>query len=181
MKETDRMAEKKKFTAHANRKGLDATGVTEDHARRMAATLGGHTMLVVEARHDAMTTDAEGNVSVALALTSVEPVPEDLEDVVRDFQRALYRRRPEVQGQEVLAGTDGTGLNADQAAQVLDSRIERDDDGRVTGVWDGDTDTPLTAVPDATDGCAYPGCTLDDDHDGDHDVPGAQDDADAAK
>ena len=151
------MADPKKYTAHINRKGLDATGVTEDHVRAMAAKLGGHTMLVVEARHVATTTDAEGNISLALNLTNVEPVPADLDERVREFQRALYRRRPEVEGQEVLRGADGDAMTAEQAVEQLNP-----------DVWDGDTEGPLGG-PEFT-GCDFPGCQLDAEHDGDHDV-----------
>lgn len=163
------MAEKRKHTAHINRKGLDATGVTEDHARAMASNLGGHTMLIVEARHHAVLTDAEGKQAVVLVLTNVEPVPAHLEDRVREFQRALYRQRPDQQGQAVLKGT-AEGPSADDAAAGLDAAVERDDEGNVTGVWDGSTDAPLAAVPDPADECAFPGCTLDQGHDGDHDT-----------
>lgn len=158
------MAENRKHTAHINRKGLDATGVTEDHARQMASHLGGHTMLVVEARHHAVLTDAEGKQSVVLVLTNVEPVPAHLEDRVREFQRALYRQRPDQQGQAVLTGT-ADETSPDDAAAGLDAVIERNDDGEVAGVWDGNTDAPLPSVPDA---CDFPGCFLSAEHDGDH-------------
>lgn len=166
------MTESRKHTAHINRKGLDATGVTEDHARAMASHLGGHTMLIVEARHHAVLTDAEGKQSVVLVLTNVEPVPAHLEDRVRDFQRALYRQRPDQEGQAVLRGT-ADETSPDDAAAGLDAVVERDAEGNVTGVWDGDMDAPLAAVPDTTDEdddpCAFPGCILPQGHDGDHD------------
>lgn len=137
------MAENRKYTAHINKKGLDSTGVTEEHASKMASALGGHTMLIVEARHVTVTTDAEGKQSVALALTNVEPVPAHLEDRVREFQRALYRQRPDQDGQQVLRGT-ADGPSVDDAAAGLDAALERDEDGNVVGIWDGNPDGPLT-------------------------------------
>lgn len=162
------MAEQRKFTAQIARKGLDATGVTEDHARQMAATLGGHTMLIVEARHNTMTTDAEGNQQVVLTLTGVEPVPAELEDKVRDLQRALYRQRPDVLGQAALEGT-AEGTTPEQALGQLDPEV-----------WDGNPDTPLAVVPDPPEGgyCPAPGCDLEDGHDGDHAT--SEDDGDTA-
>lgn len=150
------MADPKKYTAHINRKGLDTTGVTEDHVRSMVSRLGNSTMLVVEAKHEAFSTDAEGNISLTLVLTNVEPVPAgDLEDRVREFQRALYRQRPEVQGQEVLKGAND-GPTMEQAADALNPEV-----------WDGDVDAPLAGPEFA--GCDFPGCTLEAEHEGDHD------------
>ena len=137
------MAEQRKYTAHINRKGLDSTGVTEEHARRMASSLGSHTMLIVEAAHHAVLTDAEGKQSVVLRLSNVEPVPAHLEDRVREFQRALYRTRPEQEGQTVLTGS-AEGPTVDEAAESIDATLERDADGNIIGVWDGNTDGPLT-------------------------------------
>lgn len=166
--------EKRKYTAHINRKGLDATGVTEDHVRGMAARLGQSTMLIVEAKHLTATNDAEGNVVLALALQGVEPVPAEHDEMVRRFQRGLYMQRPEQQGQAVLAGT-ASDQEADvaSAAAALDAVVERDESGAVTGVWDGNTDGPLVAVPSVY--CPTPGCGQDDGHDGDHDEPDEDD------
>lgn len=179
------MAEQRKYTAQINRKCLDATGVTEDHARAMGSTLGSSTMLIVEARHLTATVDAEGNQSVSLALTGVEPVPAELEDKVREFQRALYRQRPEVLGQETLKGT-ADGPTPDAALGELEDAADE---------WDGNPDAPavtenggaaevtiggakgkpgLSAVPDGVDDgglaeeCPTPGCELVAEHDGDH-------------
>lgn len=153
------MADPKKYTAHINRKGLDSTGVTEDHVRGMVSRLGNSTMIVAEARHEAYSTDAEGNISLTMVLTNVEPVPADLDERVREFQRALYRKRPEVEGQEVLRGADGGEPDLEQAADALNPEV-----------WDGNTEAPLRSVPTGPDftGCDFPGCTLEAEHDGDH-------------
>lgn len=167
------MTEARKYTAHINRKGLDATGVTEDHARSMAAKLGGSTMLIVEAKHLTVTTDAEGNVKLALALTGVEPVPAHLDERVREFQRALYRTRPDQEGQRALSGV-ADGTSPEDALGDVTATIERDDTGAVTGVWDGNTDGPLETPEAAKDGtCDYPGCFLPAEHDGDHQDAGS--------
>lgn len=163
------MSDKRKFNAHINRKGLDATGITEDHIRGMGSRLGQSTMLIVEAKHLSVTTDAEGTVVLALALQSVEPVPAEHDEMVRQFQRGLYLSRPEQEGQAVLGGT--AGKNAEDlngAAAALGAAVEKDENGAVTGIWDGDTDGPLTAVPEGPF-CPAKGCGLPEDHDGDHD------------
>lgn len=172
------MTEQLKYRARLKAKGMDTTGVTEDHARQMAAQLGAHTMLIVEVTHDSVTTDAEGNQQVTLRATGVEPVPAELEDKVREFQRALYRQRPEVLGQETLKGT-ADGPTPDQAMGELEN---------ATDEWDGNPDSPgeaqvkiekptkggLAAVPDGVDDgtvmeeCPAKDCELPADHDGDH-------------
>ena len=168
------MTEPLKHTARIKARGLDATGVTEDHARQMASSLGRHTMLIVEVVHDAVTTDSEGKQQVSLRMTNVEPVPAAQEDTVREFQRALYRSRPDVEGQAILSGT-ASGPTVADTASALSAAVEKDDHGNVVNLWDGSTDGPLTPN-DAP--CVYPGCTLPDDHDGDHDLG---DDGDAAE
>jgi hypothetical protein len=175
------MAEHHKHTAHIKRKGLDTTGVTEDHARNMASTLGSHTLMIVEARHDTVTTDAEGKQSAALVLTQVEPVPDTMEDAVRELMRALYRQRPDVMGQAALSGTADGPSPADALAQAT-AQIERDPDGSPSGIWDGNPDESDPSTDEADPGaelCDYPGCVLLE-HDGDHDVPAAADEAAAS-
>lgn len=176
------MTDQLKYRAKINAKGLDTTGVTEDHARKMAAHLGSHHLFVVEARAATVLTDEEGNQQVALVLTQVEPVPDAQEDTVREFLRALYRQRPDQQGQAVLTGTmDGPSV-AD-AAGALSAQVERGEDGEVEGVWDGSMDGPLPEVPESSYGedavpipepCPAPDCVLPQDHDGDHE-PEVQD------
>lgn len=163
------MTDSLKYRAKINAKGLDTTGVTEDHARRMAATLGSHHVFVVEARAATVLTDEEGNQQVALVLTQVEPVPAKQEDAVREFLRALYRQRPEIAGQDVLKGTSD-GPTVEDTASQLAALVERDDNDEPTGIWDGDTSAPLAAVPDAKpdDGCPFPGCARVSEHRGKH-------------
>lgn len=184
------MTEPLKYAAKMAAKGLDTTGVTEDHARAMVSRLmsgsAGHYLFVVEGKAAKVITDSEGNQQVVLTLTQVEPVPYEQEETVREFMRALYRSRPDQQGQAVLRGTDDGPTVADAAAG-LSAQVERDETGEVTGVWDGSMDGPLPDLPpesydaDATtlpdqDTCGFPGCTLLEEHDGDHDVPPVTDD-----
>lgn len=177
------MTEPLKYAAKMAAKGLDTTGVTEDHARAMVSRLmsgsAGHYLFVVEGKAAKVITDSEGNQQVVLTLTQVEPVPYEQEETVREFMRALYRSRPDQQGQAVLRGTDDGPTVAD-AASGLSAQVERDDDGAVTGVWDGSTDGPLPDLPDTAydadsapyaESCGFPGCVLNDEHDGDHEVP----------
>lgn len=143
------MTEQLKYRAKLKARGLDTTGVTEAHARQMAATLGNHTLVIGEVVHDTLVTDAEGNQQVTLKLLQVEPVPEHMEDGVRDLMRSLYRQRPDVLGQAALAGTEA-GPTPEDALKVLDTTfVERDDEGAPTGVWDGDQDAADAPEPAA--------------------------------
>ena len=167
--------EKMKHRARINAKGLDTTGVTEDHARAMASALGGHHLFIVEGRATSVVTDEEGNQQVAIVLTQVEPVPAQQEETVREFMRALYRQRPDQIGQETLRGT-ADGPSVADAAGALSAHVERDSDGEATGIWDGNLDGPLEASGELTvEECGFPGCTLEDEHDGDHNVPEEED------
>lgn len=178
------MTDPLKYTAKIAAKGLDTTGVTEDHARSLVVShlRGGsgnhHSLYIVEGKTKRVITDDEGNQQVVLVLTQVEPVPHEQEDTVREFMRAIYRTRPEVEGQEVLKGT-ADGPTVADAAQGLAAQVQRDDSGNVTGVWDGSMDGDLPPLPDDAypDGaepleqsCGFPGCTLLEEHDGDHDL-----------
>lgn len=147
------------YAARIKAKGLDNTGVTEAHAKHMAKRLNGHTLLLVEVVHDTLVTHADGRNVVQLAVTSVEPVPAEQEDAVRRLMQALYRRRPEVEGQAVLTGTSGDEQSVEDAAAGVTAAME--------DIWDGDTDAPLTGE-DVTL-CPLPGCALPEGHDGDHD------------
>lgn len=172
-------------TAKIRAKGLDATGVTEDIARSMSARLGAHTLMIVEVNHSAVTTTDDGDTQVALNITTCEPVPVELEDTVRDLQRALYRQRPEVAGQIAMTGV-GDGPNPEEAATAVNAHIERDESGEVSGVWSGDDDqsvtagkgTALSSVPPIEDDgtpdvvCDFPGCFKAQEHDGEHGIPG---------
>lgn len=145
------------YTARIKAKGLDNTGVTEAHARAMSKRLGSHTLLIVEVEHDTLVSHVDGQRTVQLAIKTAEPVPAAQEDAVRRFMQALYRQRPEVEGQAVLAGTAGDEQSVEDAAAGITAATE--------DIWDGDTESPLTSVPDV---CDFPGCFLPGGHDGDH-------------
>lgn len=168
------MAEQRKFNAKVKGKGTDNTGYTEDHARAAAASLGGHTLAIVDLRAHTKVTDEDGNETVMLAIDQLEPVPPSMEDDVRELMRALYRQRPEVQGQEVLKGT-ADGPNPEDALGQTMSHVERGEDGEPDGIWDGNPDSEppagLSAVPDQGpefEGCDFPDCSLEAEHEGDH-------------
>lgn len=167
------MSEARKFNAKIKGKGTDTTGYTEDHARAAAASLGGHTLAIVDLRAHTKQIDEDGNETVMLAIDQLEPVPEHMEEQVRELMRALYRQRPEVMGQDVLKGT-ADGPSPDDALTQAMSGIERDEEtGEPVGVWDGNPDSPaspLSAVPDEQDqeGCDFPGCMRPAEHPGDH-------------
>ena len=161
-------------TGRIRAKALDTTGMTEAMLVKDWSGGAGRTrMAVVELRTvEPHGPNLDGKKRIDYVIESIEPVPPAHEERVREFQRGLFLARPEVEGQAVLSGTAGEASDAlDAAAADLDAAVERDAEGNVTGVWDGDMDAPLAAVPDAPDEdpCAFPGCILPQGHDGDHD------------
>jgi hypothetical protein len=174
------MAEPMEYRARLKAKGLDGTGVTREHAKRMSRALGNHTILLIDAKHARLVTDDDGSHQVQLEAISVEPVPAEHEEAVRRVMRAIYLTRPDVAGQSVLQGTSDGETPAD-AISALGAIVETDDAGEVTGVWDGDPDEPITAEDDEPEaaldplsGCAFPNCARVDGHDGDHETFGGQ-------
>lgn len=154
-------------TGRIRAKALDTTGLTEALLEHDWAGGAGRTrMAVVELRTvEPHGPNLDGKKRIDYVIESIEPVPGEHEDTVRRFQRGLYLQRPDQEGQATLKGT--AGENADEmaaAAADLHAAVETDDDGNVTGIWDGSTEGPL-AGPSS---CPHPGCILPEDHDGDH-------------
>lgn len=173
------MADKRKFNSKLNAKGLEAS-VSEDQARHMAQHQGNTYVFLVQAHSGPKTVAEDGSEVVSLIPDLVELVPDAHAERIREFQRALYLNRPDQFGQAAFDGAAGDEPSVEQTAAQIDAAIERDESGAVAGVWDGDTDAPLSAVPDAGPefvGCDYPGCRLDAEHDGDHDIATEGDDA----
>lgn len=154
------------YKARLNARGLDNTGVTQDIAKAMGNALGRHTVLIVDVKHARLITDDDGTRQVVLKVDTVEPVPAAHEDTVREFMRALYRTRPEVEGQAVLRGVDGDEMSPADAAAAMTAATEDMGTGATDGEWDGSTDGPLTSSDEA--GCPFPGCFQPAEHDGDH-------------
>lgn len=185
------MADPIDYKARIKAKGTDGTGITREHAKRMANTQGSHTMLIVDVEHARLIIEEDGSKQIQLSITSAEVVPVEQEETVRSFQRAIYLQRPDVAGQAVLSGTSD-GESPEDAAGGLLAAVETDEDGQMTGMWNGDPDAPLgdsgeqpgtsvnvtsglSAVPDQPDGstpvetaCPFPECGRQEDHDGPH-------------
>lgn len=169
------MADKRMFNAKLNAKGLEKA-VTEDQARHMVTTQGQHSLFIVDARHAVLTIAEDGTQSINLVADQVEYVPPAHEDRVRTFMRALYLARPEQYGQEAFETPKAGEVDTETAGAQLDALVETDGDGKVTGVWDGDTtdDGSSNVVAGAFEQgpyCPHPGCGQLEDHDGDHDTP----------
>jgi hypothetical protein len=173
------MAEKRKNNATMNSKGVEAS-VSDEQVGAMIARQGQTSLLLVEVTHGAYSNELDGSHRLALVPGQIELVPQEQEDRVRRFMRALYLARPDQFGQEAFDGaTPGEPKLADTASD-LDAVVETNDEGEPTGVWTGDPDAPLPTGDGGTKGCSFPGCTKDDEHDGDHDVPAAAEGEDAA-
>lgn len=152
-----------KYTAKIKAKGLDNTGVTEAHARAMAARLGSTHLLIIEVEADTKVTDSDGDEQVTLKVISAEPVPADQENVTREFVRAIARQRRVADGQLEL-GEEETG--AEDAVKAAAGALE----GTTANLndWDGNPDAPVTANnEDGT--CPSPWCEQPAGHDGEHD------------
>ena len=88
------MADPHDYTAAINRKGCDNTGITEDLAREMYATLGRRTLAIVELKHHARTETDDNGRSVQLQITQIEPsVDERLDDHLRELMRTMHQNR----------------------------------------------------------------------------------------
>lgn len=174
------MAEKRKYLAGINRKGLD-NSVTEEQARHMATHQGNTYLFIVAAHAGPKTVGEDGSENVSLIPDLVELVPAEHEARVRDLQRAFYLARPEQFGQAPFEGT-GDEPSVDSALQGTDAIIERDEAGDPAGVWDGSTDDDGSTPGDVPDPqgeaapkrpCPSPGCSLDEHETGAHVVGSA--------
>jgi hypothetical protein len=158
------MADKRRYNSKLNAKGLEAS-VSEDQAGGMCRHQGSRYVFIIEAHAGPKMVEEDGSETVSLIPDLVELVPAEQEERVRTFMRALYLARPEQFGQAAFEGANPGEIPLAAAGDQLDAAVERDDTGKPTGVWDGDPD----AAP-GTEQCDYPGCILDAEHDGDHDV-----------
>lgn len=156
------MSDKRKWNAKVKGKGTDTTGYTEDHARAAAASLGSHTLAIVDLRAHNKVVDEDGNETVQLAIDALEPVPEAMAESVRELMLSLYRQRPEVLGQETLKGT-APGPSPDDALAQVQATMPEESQAE-EGTWDGDPDAPGPEF----EGCDFPDCVLPSEHDGDH-------------
>lgn len=132
-------------TAQIQAKGCQSTGITEDMAIRLHDQLGKKLIAIVELEAVTRTENSEGKQKVGLRILTVEPAVDSIgETHLRDVQRALFMNRRLDDGQPQLPGDEPEPT----VKEVIENRgaavIERDEDGEVTGLWDGDTteDTP---------------------------------------
>lgn len=136
-------------TAQIRAKGLEATGITEELARKYFDNLGSHHMAIVELKVDSRTIDSDGHQKVHLVLTQVEPAESDTADRhLRDLTKALFmnRRLHDEDYQPTLDNTDANEPTVEQVTAAGENRLlERDADGEPR-LWDGTTD------PDDADG-----------------------------
>lgn len=145
------MAEKRMYNSKMNSKGLEGS-VTEDQARDMADNQGTRYLLLVEVHSGSKTVAEDGAVQVQLVPDLVELVPDEHEAAIRTFMNALKAQRPEEAGQLALQGQEQPSV--DDAAAGLPA-------------WDGNPDAPADQVGKIGE-CAFPDCTLNDGHEGDH-------------
>lgn len=151
-------------TAKIRAKGLNATGVTEDIATRLADAESGHLIAVVELKVEEVHKKVDGDRRVDLVITTLEPAVDKIaEDHLREFQRALYYNRAVDEAQPTL--DDGPEPTVNEVLGRGQSLLEHDDDGEVIGLWDGNTDdaqapalTPHEYQDTADSVCGRQGC-----------------------
>lgn len=166
------------ITGQINTKKLEQTGMgDEDALLSWFNRVGQYGVAVVEFQaKQPHGPNTEGKRKLDYVLTIVEPCrTEQDEKIARDFMQGLYAQRKATAGELPL---DGEGAVVEDSRSGAISHVERDAEGNVNGVWDGDTDAERAKGEGS---CSFPGCQLDDGHDGDHDVrPSIEDDAAAA-
>ncbi|GAB2762878.1 hypothetical protein [Nocardioides pakistanensis] len=154
-------------TAKIRAKGLNATGVTEEIATRLADAESGHLIAVVELKVEEVHKKVDGERRVDLIITTLEPATEKIaEDHLREFQRALYYNRAVDEAQPTL-DSDGPEPTVAEVLGRGTSLLEHDDQGDVVGLWDGNTDPddgPGTTGEELQMlGAPFPGDNPDDD------------------
>lgn len=161
------MTDKSDYTAKIRAKGLSSTGVTEDLAKTFYHQLGSHHLFIVEGRVDRRTENGDGTHTSELILTQVEPsTAAFVDDHLRELMRAMYRNRALAEGAipETMDGPDVRDVVKGSGEAIM----ERDEQGNPDRLWDGNTDGTEGAAPSGS--CAFPGCGLEPEHEGDHDV-----------
>jgi hypothetical protein len=156
------MAEKRKYNAGLNAKGLEDS-VSEDQARHMAHHQGNTYMFIVQAHSGPKVVAEDGSEKASLIPDLVELVPAEHEERIRRFHRALYLNRPDQFGQAAFEEATPSDVPLEAAAADVDALVETDDKGEPTGIW-----TPDDEADRDSDPCPAPECDLPEGHDGDH-------------
>lgn len=87
-------------TATIKSKGCNATGITEDIAKRCHDQLGRKVLAVVELQADSRTENTNGDESVSLKILTIEPSPNaQTDDHLRELARSFYYERQLAEGQ----------------------------------------------------------------------------------
>lgn len=160
------MAEKRSYNSKLNAKGLEQS-VSEEQARHMATHQGSTYLFIVQAHAGPKVVNEDGSEVVSLIPDLVELVPAEHGERLRRYQRALYLSRPDQFGQAAFEEATPGERDADAAGADVEALVETDEKGEPAGIW----------TPDA-DGCPSPGCILAAEHDGDHDIPPVEAEAD---
>lgn len=86
-------------TATIKAKGCNATGITEELAKRCHDRLGRKVLAVVELQADSRTENSAGDESVTLRILTVEPAPNaQTEDHLRELARSFHYERQLAEG-----------------------------------------------------------------------------------
>lgn len=94
-------------TATIASKGTNATGLTEEIAKRLHDSLGQTVIAIVEITSEARTENKDGSEKVALKIGTIEVAPNHMtEDHLRELARSFHYERQLAFGQPTLDGDD---------------------------------------------------------------------------
>lgn len=129
-------------TAQIAAKGCSSTGITEELAEKLHASLGRKVVAVVEMVAEARTENRNGDEKVVLNILTVEPAPNQLtEDYLRNLQRAFYyERRIGEDGPQMLGPDDGPEPSIKDVLAQGKGVLTEDEDGEPKLLTDADLD-----------------------------------------
>lgn len=166
-------------TAKIRAKGLDSTGITEQLATEMYKKKGARYMAIVELKVEERHEKADGSKKVDLVLEQVEPATDaNVAEHLRELCRVSYINRAQADGQ----GTIDEALRQERStADVLAAGAKHRPHPFLP--VDASAENPICDVCGVVEGatqlhesiedpepCPSLGCSLDEDHDGAHDL-----------
>jgi hypothetical protein len=153
-------------TAKIRGKGLEHTGVTEDHAAHMYNNIGGHYVGVVDLKVVRHSVDDQGNRSVELVIDTIEVAPnDDTAEHIRRLTRAFhYERGLAVNGGDQLPieGNDEPTVEQVRAAGAALEILDDDEDDNLDDDPDVDEEPDEPVVEETAQLDDSPRAMLDD-------------------
>lgn len=143
------------ITAQIAGKGCNATGITEDLAKKLHDQLGRKVVAVVELVSEDRSEKRNGKEKVTLSILTIEPAPNAAtEDHLRELARAFhYERKLSEDGPQLMEPGDGPAPSVSDVLQHGKGVLTVDDDGEARLFGDNDD---LDAFPEPDDSALEP-------------------------